>query len=184
MHSVQYSIEVVSTLPYLRYVLYPAGTWRNNNVATSFWRNNDVVIALLLRLVEFCENYIFLYDNPYTAKMGLIHEKMKGQMSTLYMFSEKVRQINNNRRWFYIQLDDKYKTGLYKNIYISYRSNCFVPNLALKSGFGYLRFVFYSMGMGPCIVCGSSAQNAWTYTCDHIAVQMNWKMVFIASTIK
>ena len=44
-------------------------------------------------------------------------------INVIYMFSEKEWQINNNRRWFYIQLDGKYETGLN----ISYRSNYFVP---------------------------------------------------------
>ena len=60
------------------------------------------------------------------------------QISTLYMRSEKVTQISNKLRWFYIQLDDKYKVGLC----ISYRSNYFVPYLALKSGFGYVRYEY------------------------------------------
>ena len=93
------------------------------------------------------------------------------RISTLYMFSKKVRQIDNNRHWFYIQLDGKYKTRLY----MSYRSNYFAPYLVLKSGFRYIYFMgIYFMflpdqGMGPCIMCRSTTQNAWTL---YFAVQM------------
>ena len=71
------------------------------------------------------------------------------QISTLYMLSGKVTQISNKLRWFYIQLDDKYKVELC----ISYRSNYFVPYLALKSGFGYIHYEYYPIteGLGLCI---------------------------------